>query len=176
VLAVSLALIGIIVGWSRQSPAQYKAEGTVAFFSGGMLQHDFWEYRTPARTDGAVTCECFLDTRQPRDRWARVGTRPVLAIPDQAIQQQLRLEVDAAGEPQQWTARLGAGEKLAFVTRLVDPNPWKDYSVYSTTIDSPLAPLVFEAYAGPGVRVTGQGHPRTDTAHGFAEVFLERDF
>jgi hypothetical protein len=139
-----------------------------------MLQHDFWEYRSPARTDGVVSCECLLDTSQPRDRWARVATRPVLAFPQQAIQQQLTLEVDAAGEPQQWTARLRAVEKLAFVTRLVDPYPGKDYSVYSTTIDSPLAPLVRDAYTSPGVFVTGQGYPRTDTKHGFAEVFLER--
>jgi hypothetical protein len=167
--------MGIILGRSSRLPAQHKAEGTIAIFSGGMLQHDFWEYRSPARAEGFVSCECILDTRQPRDRWARVATHPVLAFPEQAIGQQLTLEVDAAGQPLQWTARLEAGEKLAFVTRLVDPYPSQSYSVYSNTIDSPLAPLVREAYIGPGVRVTGQGYPRTDTEHGFAEVFLKRE-
>jgi hypothetical protein len=174
VLAVSLALIGIVLGWPKRGPAQYEVEGTVAFFNDGLLQHDYWEYRSPGKTDGVVSCECLLDTRQPRERWARVATRPVLAFPEQAIPQQLTLEVDVAGEPQKWTARLGPGEKLAFVTRLVDPYPGKGYSPYSTTIDSPLAPLVREAYLVPGVYLTGQGYPRTDKEYAFAEVFLER--
>jgi len=180
VIVSALALCGIIRGCSQQLPVQHQAEGTVAFFSGGMLQHDFWEYRSPTRADGAVSCMCLLDTRQPRDRWSRVATRPMLRSAEQASRQRLALEMDATGEPQQWTARLQQGEKLAFVTRLVDPYPYTPpltarISFHSTATDSPMQFLVREAYVAPGVRVIGQGYPRTDIEHGFAEVFLERD-
>lgn len=180
VLALSGGILcGGIYGWSQQLPAQHEAEGTVAYFSGGLLQHDFWEYRSPVRSDGTVSCACFRGTRQVRGKSSRIATRPILASAEQAIRQKLMLEVDALGEPQQWTARLQHGEKLALVTRQVEPWPFppplvKRISIYSTNTDSPLQPLVRQAYITLGVRVVGQGYPRTDKKNGFAEVFLER--
>lgn len=173
VIAVA-ATVGGLVAWSRQQPTQYEAHGTVAVVGGGRLQHDFWEYRAPAGGGAVVSCPCLLDTRQARDAWSHVAARPMLTSPEQASRQGLTLEVDRVGEPRRWTARLRRGEKLAFLTRVVDP----DYSgppPFPAATDSPLHALVGEAYLGPGVRVLGQGHPRTDVPEGFAEVFVTRD-
>jgi hypothetical protein len=176
----ALASFGIFIAWPQRLPLQHKAEGVVACFTRGMVQHDFWEYYAPARTDGAVSCACLLDTKQPRNQWSRVATRPMLKSAEQASRQKLTLEVDAAGEPQHWSAHLEPGEKLALVTRMADPWPVTTplaarISLYSTTVDTPMQSVVRDAYLAPGVHVIGQGYPRTDIEHGFAEVFLERD-
>ena len=136
------------------------------------MQHDFWHYVARAGREKTVSFPCYLDTRQPRDRWARIATRPILTSgDDQAFPQRPTLEVDADGEPQRWTTDLEHGQKIAFLTRLVDPiNPEPPFA----EIDSPLLRLVRDAYKAPGVHVVGQGHPRTDRKHAFAEVFLER--
>src|SRR5205823_8683761 len=105
--------------------------------------------------------------------WTHIATRPVLTSPEQAARQKLTLEVDSAGDPQKWTARLGRGEKLAFLTRIVDPRHFEPNPLFDRT-DSPMHALVRAAYAGPGVRVLGQGAPRTDVENGFAEVFVTR--
>ena len=79
----------------------------------------------------------------------------------------LRLEVNDAGDPLRWTAELSRGEKLVFLTRVVDP--LRELSPVYKAVDTPMARVAREAYMGPGVVILGQGHPREDG--GFAEVF-----
>ena len=64
-------------------------------------------------------------------------------------------------------------EAFAFLTRVVDSRHFEPSPLFDRT-DSPMHALVRAAYAGPGVRVLGQGAPRTDVENGFAEVFVMR--
>lgn len=157
-----------------RSPTQYEAQGTVAVCGGGLLQHDFWGYLAPAGDVSAVSCPFFQLANQQPERFAHIATRPVLSTPEQAQRQGVTLEVDASGKPARWAARLQRDETLAFLTRMVDSEAAEIRPPAATT-DSPLQPLAREAYEAPGVRVIGEGYPRTDVPYGFVEVFLKRD-
>jgi hypothetical protein len=96
-----------------------------------------------------------MDTRQPRANWAHFPTRPMMTSAQQAVRQKLRLEVNDAGDPLRWTAEVSRGEKVVFVTRVVDP--LRELSPVFKTVDTPMERVAREAYMGLGVVILGQG-------------------
>ena len=78
--------------------------------------------------------------RQAHAAWSHIATHPMLTAADQASRQELTLELDWVGEPQRWTARLRQGEKLAFLTRVIDPDdaePMRDaWTPHSTATET----------------------------------------
>ena len=172
VIVAVAASIWIIHVWSKHQPAQRQVESAVAIINRELLQYDHWEYRTAATDGGSVSCDWFVGTAGSARNSFHLAQHPMLTSPEQATRDQLILEVDAAGEPQRFIARLRRGEKLAFLTRSVqslegEPTP------PSAATDSPMQSLVREAYLAPGVRVMGQGYPRAED--GFPEVYLKPD-
>jgi len=106
-----------------------------------LLQRDRWVYQTAARASEEL---------HSFDR----TTRPVVVSPAHARELELMLECDAAGKPRQFSARLGPGRTVAYLTRSVTAE--RPGLVVTPGVESPLHGLARDAYAAPGVRVAGQ--------------------
>jgi hypothetical protein len=161
-ILATATMLTIVRLWSKRLPSSRQAEGSITILGEQLLQRDLWTFQTATR-NATVSYPC-----QPQ------LARPLLTSPEQASRQRLTLEIDAAGEPQRWTASLPGGEKLAFLRRVVEPAGEEE--PYSTARDSPMQLLVRQAYAGPAVRVIGQSRPQGDhNEDSFAELILRRE-
>ena len=142
------ALAGVVVvatigtgAWARASRVK-SVESAVITLSEALTQHDLWSYRF-----SDVAAGCSFDFFG--------NTRPILFSLEQARTQDVSLECDARGVPKRITARLGRGQKLACMSRIVEPTKLESHPV-TPPADSPMLPLVRQAYLAPGVRVLGQ--------------------
>jgi hypothetical protein len=144
-LALAAVVVGSLLGfgaWSRRQSPVRKVESVVSTIDRPLVQNDLWEFQTSA-VPAEMTFNSFADTR------------PILASPEQVERQGVTLVCAGDGSLSRVTARLGRGEALACLSKLVEPMKG-ELQPLSDQRNSPMWSVVREAYLAPQIRALGE--------------------
>jgi hypothetical protein len=130
VLATLFALVAVGV-WQEKSPSVYRARGTVVVDLKPLPQTDRWEFIT-ARQSAHAECDCAGET------W------PIFADTTQAQSQNLSLHW--LGDGGRFSFDLPPNGKLAFVSRILQPQAAASAPSTTTQTDAPMADLARALY------------------------------
>lgn len=142
-LATVLALI-TIGAWQENSAVICCARGSIALDAKALLQSDRWQFIAARQSTGA-TCDCIGET------W------PVFADPSQAKSVNVALHWN--GDAGRFSFDLPANGKLAFVSRMLQPQSAASTAGTAIQPDSPMADLARALYLHGREQITQEPAP-----------------
>lgn len=138
VCVCAVGFAGAVV-WARAAGGAHLAIGGVMTVAEAAAQLDRWQYLS-------------LRGLRPVELPWRSFTRPVFANPNHAASAGVTLVVNWNGEPVGFRIAAPRGARQAMLTREVAPAAAPE----TEPVESPMLPLVREAYLGPGIEIVGQ--------------------
>jgi hypothetical protein len=161
VLLVSLCGIaaGGAIAWRANQSVTLQAGGSILVLTQTTSQQDIWEYRSVMRS------------ADPSVDW-RDAMWPVFGSRMQVEQKPVRLVCSVDGQPIGFRFHLEPGRSLAFLTRMLRPEP--PVVATTTPVSSPLRVLAENAYLREGDQIVGQVAPADSHDQRWSTVVIEQ--